>query len=143
MAARTLTDKLTSTSEGLRMYQQERTILAVTEMLCEIMEQQNVSRAELAARLGKTKGFISQVLDGTANMTMRTMSDILTELGHQMEPTAAPLSSKSASAENESGTVVSMPVSIDAPEWPEAQFRVAAPLLVIAKRGGDPDRLAG
>lgn len=91
MAAKTLTEQLTSTSDGIKRYQQERTILAVTEMLCAVMDKRNVSRAELATRLGKTKGFVSQILDGSTNMTIRTMSDILTELGHQLEPSAVAL----------------------------------------------------
>jgi transcriptional regulator with XRE-family HTH domain len=74
--AQTLTEKLTATPEGMKLYQQERAILELTELLCEIMEGQGVTRSELARRLGKTKGYITQLLDGRTNMTVRTMSDV-------------------------------------------------------------------
>lgn len=90
--AQTLTDKLTATPEGMRLYQQERAILEFTELLCEILQEQNVTRSELARRLGKTKGYITQLLDGRANMTVRTMSDVLVALGRALHFQDAPLS---------------------------------------------------
>ncbi len=80
MRAETLTEKLTKTAEGMRLYQQERAILEVTEHICELMEESNVSRSELAKRLGRSKGYITQLLDGRANMTIRTISDVYTAL---------------------------------------------------------------
>jgi len=64
----------------MRLYQQERAILELTELACEIMDESNVSRAELARRMRKTKGYVSQLLDGRANMTIRTIADIFTAL---------------------------------------------------------------
>ena len=58
-----------------------RTILEVTELICQVMEEKGISRTELAKRLGKSKGYISQLLDGEANMTVRTISDVFTALG--------------------------------------------------------------
>ena len=75
-----LMERLTSTPEGMRLYQQERAILEVTELVCQIMDEQNVSRAELAERLGRTKGYVTQLLDGRANMTVRTISDVFLAL---------------------------------------------------------------
>jgi len=86
-----LIDKLTETKEGLRLYQQERTIVEITELICRLMEEYGISRSDLAARLKKTKGYISQLLDGDANMTVRTVSDLLTALGFQLNATASPL----------------------------------------------------
>lgn len=80
MTTETLTEKLTKTAEGNRLYQQERAILEVTELICQLMEEQRVSRADLAKRLGRTKGYITQLLDGRANMTIRTISDVFTAL---------------------------------------------------------------
>lgn len=71
----------TQTPEGMRLYQQERAILEVTEVICELMDKQGVSRSDLAKRLGRTKGYITQLLDGRANMTVRTISDVFTALG--------------------------------------------------------------
>lgn len=90
--AETLTEKLTKTKEGMQLYQQERAILEVTELICQIMQEQGVSRAELARRLGPlSPGFhvmnedrITQILDGRIFMRIRAMSDIFTALGKSL-----------------------------------------------------------
>lgn len=78
--AGTLTEKLTKTAEGMRLYQQERAILEVTEFVCRLMDDQGVSRPELARRLGRTKGYIDRFLDGRVGMTVRVVSDVFTAL---------------------------------------------------------------
>jgi transcriptional regulator with XRE-family HTH domain len=88
MSDHPFTDKITQTQEGLLAWHQERAIFETTEMICKILEKDGVSRAELASRLGKTPGFISQLLDGTANMTTRTISDVFTVLGYEYHPRA-------------------------------------------------------
>ena len=77
----TFIDNIISTEQGRWELNQERAILDLTELICEIMARTGVTRAELARRLGKTKGFITQLLDGRANMTIRTISDIFSALG--------------------------------------------------------------
>lgn len=71
---------LTSTPGGMRLYQQERAIQELTDLICELLEKQNVSREELALRLGKTKGYINRLLDGRINMTVRVISDVFMAL---------------------------------------------------------------
>ncbi len=85
-------EKLTKTPEGMRLYQQERAILEVTELVCELMGEQDVSRSELATRLGRTKGYITQLLDGRANMTVRTISDVFTALDRAVHFQEGPVS---------------------------------------------------
>lgn len=58
--------------------------MEVTETLCELLEKEKVSRKELAERLGKTKGFVSQLLNGGRNLTLRTVADILHALGYKL-----------------------------------------------------------
>jgi transcriptional regulator with XRE-family HTH domain len=79
--SKTLSQEITTTEEGRRLLNQESAILEVTELICEHLEEENVSRRELADRLGKTKGYITQLLDGRANMTIRTIADVFTALG--------------------------------------------------------------
>ena len=74
-------NKFVRDPESMRFYQQERIILDVTERICEAMEEQRINRVQLALKLGKSKGYISQLLDGSANMTLRTMSDVFLALG--------------------------------------------------------------
>ena len=58
--------------------------------MCEIMEKKGVSRAELAKRMGVTKSSVSQLLAGTTNMQLRTISDVFVVLGHEFHPSASP-----------------------------------------------------
>jgi len=73
-----------SDPEFRRLLAQEEFILEVTEVLCALIEQEKVSRKELADRLGKSKGFISQLLNGGRNLTLRTVADILHVLGYKV-----------------------------------------------------------
>ena len=68
-----------------RLLAQEELILEVTETLCALLEKEQVSRAELARRLGKSKGFVSQLLNGGRNLTLRTLADVLSVLGYKLK----------------------------------------------------------
>jgi len=82
MATKVINDM--SDPEFRRLLAQEELILEVTETLCELLEKENVSRKDLADRLGKTKGFVSQLLNGGRNLTLRTVADILYVLGYKV-----------------------------------------------------------
>jgi len=69
--------------EFRKLLAQEELILEVTETICEVLEKEKISRKELADRLGKTKGFVSQLLNGGRNLTLRTVADILHVLGYR------------------------------------------------------------
>ena len=74
---------LSPVNENRLLWNQEQAILDATELICAIMKETNVSRAELAKRMGTTKGNITQILNGSRNLTIRTVSDVLTHLGHE------------------------------------------------------------
>lgn len=84
MSRETELDKLTRTKQGMRLYQQERAILDVTELICQLMDEEHVTRSVLAGRLGRSKGYVTQLLDGRANMTVRTISDVFVALGRAL-----------------------------------------------------------
>jgi len=81
---KTLMDQYLEDPEFARMMAQGDLIMEVTETLCELLEKERVSRKELAERLGKTKGFVSQLLNGGRNLTLRTVADILHVLGYKV-----------------------------------------------------------
>lgn len=54
---------------------QENFIIEVYEVIQDEMNQQGVSRSELSEKIGKSKAYISQVLGGSRNMTLRTLAD--------------------------------------------------------------------
>jgi transcriptional regulator with XRE-family HTH domain len=67
---------------GLR---QEELILDATEALARAVRSSGLTQSELAARLGKTKGFVSQILGGGKNLTLRTLADVAGALGCKVE----------------------------------------------------------
>jgi len=81
-------DEYLEDPEFAKLTAQGDLIMEVTETLCEILENEQVSRKELAERLGKSKGFISQLLNGGRNLTLRTVADILHVLGYKLNLTA-------------------------------------------------------
>ena len=80
----TLLEKYMEDPEVARLVVQGELIMEVTETLCELLEKENISRKELADRLGKSKGFVSQLLNGGRNLTLRTVADILHVLGYKV-----------------------------------------------------------
>lgn len=68
-----------------RAYAREDLVFNVTEDLLVMLEDLNVSKAELARRLGKSKSYVSQVLNGSRNMTLGSFSDICFALGFKPE----------------------------------------------------------
>jgi len=68
-------------TEDVRGLRQEELIIEVTEALARALRSSGLTQAEIAARLGKTKGFISQVMAGGNNLTLRTLADFAGALG--------------------------------------------------------------
>lgn len=74
-----------------RLVEEESLILEATEMIEELLELAGTNRKELADRLGKSKGFVTQILAGDRNMTLRTLADFAFALEHRVKVAAAPL----------------------------------------------------
>jgi transcriptional regulator with XRE-family HTH domain len=64
---------------------EERSLEGVSGLICDLMERHDVNRAELANRLGKTRGWVTQLLDGEKNKTIRTLADVFFVLGYAIE----------------------------------------------------------
>ena len=71
-----LFDEFMEDQDFARMERQEDFILTLTETIVSEMERRGITRAELADRLGKTRSCISQYLNGSRNLTCRTLADI-------------------------------------------------------------------
>ncbi len=74
-----------------KIMQQEWLILEITEQICALMEEKGINKAELAKKLGKSKGYVTQLLDGRANMTLRTVSDVFFVLNSSLMVDTKPL----------------------------------------------------
>ena len=52
-----------------------------TEDLCRLMNERDVSRAELARRMGTSRAYITKLLGGNANFTLTTMVKLAMAVG--------------------------------------------------------------
>ena len=60
----------------IKLRAEERLILEITEKIIELMHEKNITKAELAERLCKSKKFVTKLLNGSINFTVRTIADI-------------------------------------------------------------------
>lgn len=56
-------------------------ITEFAEDIWRLMEEQKVSRAELARRLGTSRAYVTKLLGGNANFTLQTMTKVAMALG--------------------------------------------------------------
>jgi transcriptional regulator with XRE-family HTH domain len=59
----------------------EELVLDLTERIVAVMKDSGINRTELAKRLGVSKAFITKLLNGNPNLTIRTMVSIAKSLG--------------------------------------------------------------
>lgn len=69
---------------------EEDAIIGFTEDVCLAMEQAGVSRAELARRLGTSQAYVTKVLRGNANFTIKTMVRLAAALDSELRVHFAP-----------------------------------------------------
>jgi transcriptional regulator with XRE-family HTH domain len=76
---------LERSTESRRLLRKEQLILDVTTALYEQMEAQGTTKAELARRLDKTPGFVTQLLAGDRNLTLKTIADLADALNGRLK----------------------------------------------------------
>ena len=76
MANEAWIERQTRTPEARRRYEEERLILWATEAIYEAMEDQGLTRAQLAEQLGTSRSNITQLLSGSRNMTLRSLASL-------------------------------------------------------------------
>ncbi len=67
--------------------------MEATEGMCLLMEQQGISKSDLAKRMGVSPAYITKVLRGANNFTLRKLSDAFFDLGHSVDIGYRPLRS--------------------------------------------------
>ncbi len=87
---RSVHEQFLKAPENQRLYQQEKLLVEATELLAEVMGKRQMSRAELARAIGKSKAFVTQVLRGNQNMTLRTVADLFGAMRHDVIIQAVP-----------------------------------------------------
>lgn len=82
--------------EYRRLFAIEGLVTDAAELMARLMEQHEVNKAELARRLGKSRAWVTQLLSGRANMTIRTFAAVVHALGAEVKLSAQPQATKDA-----------------------------------------------
>ncbi|HDR06367.1 MAG TPA: XRE family transcriptional regulator [Candidatus Coatesbacteria bacterium] len=69
---------------------EEGLILDVSQQLFEVMEEAGVTKAELAKRLDCSKAYVTKLLRGPSNMTLRKVAEVFFALGRVLKLKAVP-----------------------------------------------------
>jgi transcriptional regulator with XRE-family HTH domain len=91
----TVLQQFVANPEGMRLFQQEQLAVEIADLICKTMRKQHVTQSELAQRLQKSKGRVSQILSGDSNLTLRTVADVFTALDKTLCVSAVKMSAES------------------------------------------------
>jgi transcriptional regulator with XRE-family HTH domain len=83
MSPSKLHEWVNANSKRASVYAQESLIVDAAEEIWAALAEEKMTKADLAARLGKSKAFITQLLNGSRNMTLRTLADVASALGRR------------------------------------------------------------
>jgi transcriptional regulator with XRE-family HTH domain len=82
--------------EFRRLLSSEALVAEASEVIARLMAEQDVSKADLARRLKKSRAWVTQLLSGKANMTVRTLAEVAFALDAEVRLQARRLSWKMA-----------------------------------------------
>ncbi len=71
-------------------YRLEKVLFDVAEQVCKLIESQGVSRSELAQRLAVTPAYVTKLLNGNPNLTIKTLLKLSDALGQTLDIRFAP-----------------------------------------------------
>lgn len=74
-------DELMQDPEFRKMYAVEGLLGDAAQLVADLLEHKKMKKADLARLLNKTPAFVSQLLNGRANMTVRTLAEVIYALG--------------------------------------------------------------
>jgi hypothetical protein len=95
---KTYAERFLESPENMRLYQQERAISEITGLIWKALRVDDLTQVALAERLGKTKGFVCQLLEEGANKTIRTVADVFAVLGQELHFEIRPIKTDSPNA---------------------------------------------
>jgi transcriptional regulator with XRE-family HTH domain len=68
-------------------YAQTSAVLDAADLISEAMEAQGLNQKDLASKLGVSKGYVSRLLSGNENMTVKSVARVLHVLGYHYQQT--------------------------------------------------------
>lgn len=69
---------------SLRPFAEDEAVSAITSAVQGAIDEAGLTRADVARLLGTTKSYISQVLNGSTNMTLKTLGALLWAAGREV-----------------------------------------------------------
>ena len=71
--------------EFRKLFAIEGLAMEAAELLSSLMEEREISKASLARRMGRSRAWITQLLSGKTNMTVKTLAEIAYALDAELE----------------------------------------------------------
>ena len=115
-------------NENSFWFKLEELLYDLTETIYERMKQKGISQRELAKRLGVSDAYISKILKGNENISLKTLIKLALALGLNVEIKMQPIEQRSYRKNEESTSNRSWQEVIDFPEYKldENDFQRAA-----------------
>lgn len=76
--------------EFRRLLSIEALVAEASEVIARLMSEQKVNKADLARRLNKSRAWVTQLLSGKTNMTIRTLAEVAYALNAEVKLQALP-----------------------------------------------------
>lgn len=76
-------------------FHEELAIAKAQELIASLMEGSDVSRADLARRLGQSKAHVTNLLSDGRNLTLRSLAKVCYHLGAELSLEAEPIAGNS------------------------------------------------
>lgn len=83
-------DALFAEAEQSLEYRVEGAMIQFTEELSRVMADRDVTRSELARRIGASPAYVTRILRGNANLTLALMVKLARALGQELHVRFAP-----------------------------------------------------
>ena len=88
---KTYHDQLMEDPEFRRLSTLENLTGEASNLIAKLMHDQGVTRADLARKLNKSRAFVTQILSGSHNVTVKTLAEVLYHLDIEVKLDAQPL----------------------------------------------------
>ena len=88
---KSLIQRITRTTEGMNLYQRERTLLETTDLIHQAMEEHGLTTEELARIVGWSTEGLEKILEGTMPASLQDLTEIFTALGLALHLTTEPI----------------------------------------------------
>ena len=82
---RTMSEKFRADPRTAKIYNREGLLIEITELICEVIQEKEISRKELARKMGKKKKWLNDILNGTRYISIKTVSDIFFAIDKNIE----------------------------------------------------------